>query len=167
MLGRGYAAFWIWTSENSNTRHSSLRGGRATRAMDHCCENSLGGGSILMASGWASKGHGTLRRISLQPMCRRPPGGIMCMVHSPGKRKARWQGGGSSCGGRRTKEQSPGPLVVGGGVAQGQRGRHGRVHGSQLRRSSQPSWATTWPRGHEAGAHLLPLGFSRTRGHHR
>ena len=26
---------------------------------------------------------------------------------------------------------------------------------------------TTWPRGHEAGAHLLPLGFSRTRGHHR
>jgi hypothetical protein len=32
-------------------------------------------------------------------------------------------------------------------VAQGQRGRHGRVHGSQLRRSSQPSWATTWPEG--------------------
>ena len=32
----------------------------ARGAMGNWCENSLGGGSIFMASGWPAKGHGSL-----------------------------------------------------------------------------------------------------------
>src|SRR5215212_5097678 len=55
------------TSDQSDDRSSfsSLRGGPATRAMDHWCENSVGDGSIFMASGWPGKGHRALLKNSL------------------------------------------------------------------------------------------------------
>jgi hypothetical protein len=46
-VSRSYSRYRKCTSENSTSKH--------------WCENSLGGGSIFMVSGWPGKGHGSLR----------------------------------------------------------------------------------------------------------
>jgi hypothetical protein len=103
-------------------------------------------------------------------MLRIPPGGIMCIGCIAPAREGRVGKGEEEAPVSAEEEKKNEALVRWWWEEVWVKGNVAAVDdfvAPQLRRSSRPSWATTWPRGHEASAHHLPHRLPRREGHPR